>query len=178
MSIANKIIPHYTYDDWVRWEGVWELIEGHPIAMSPTPVPSHQKIAAEIRTELILALRKAGCNSCRAYDPLDYKISEDTILVPDILIVCGEVKKKYLDFAPALIVEILSPATALRDRHTKYQLYEQQGVKYYLIVDIDKKQIEAFALNSGKYEILENQSYYFVLEEVCVIEPDFSRVFN
>src|SRR5215213_668922 len=178
MSIANNIIPHYTYDDWVHWEGVWELIEGHPIAMSPTPVPSHQKIAAEIRTELILALRKAGCNRCRAYDPLDYKISEDTILVPDILIVCGEVKKKYLDFAPALIVEILSPATALRDRHTKYQLYEEQGVKYYLIVDIDQKQIEAFALNSGKYEILENQSYSFVLEEVCVIEPDFSRVFN
>ena len=35
MGIADKIIPHYTYDDWINWEGKWELIEGHPIAMSP-----------------------------------------------------------------------------------------------------------------------------------------------
>lgn len=57
--------------------------------------------------------------------PIDYKIAEDTILSPDILIVVGEIKKKYLDFAPFLVVEILSPATALRVCHTKYQLYKQ-----------------------------------------------------
>lgn len=103
MAIANKIIPHYTYDDWVHWEGKWELIDGHPIAMSPTPVPAHQRVAAELRTELLLALRKSNCKKCRVYDPVDYKISDDTILVPDILIICGEVKKKYLDFAPSLL---------------------------------------------------------------------------
>lgn len=104
MSLIDKIIPHYTYDDWVQWEGVWELIEGHPIAMSPTPVPYHQRVASEISTELTLALRKAKCKNCRVYHPLDYKIADDTILVPDILFICGEVKKKYLDFPPALIV--------------------------------------------------------------------------
>ena len=93
MSIAQKIIPHYTYDDWVHWEGVWELIEGHPIAMSPTPVPQHQRVAAELRTEFTIALRKTGCRHCRAYDPLDFKIADDTILVPDILIICGEIKE-------------------------------------------------------------------------------------
>ncbi|HEY5405478.1 MAG TPA: Uma2 family endonuclease [Ginsengibacter sp.] len=103
MAIANKIIPHYTYDDWVHWEGKWELIDGHPIAMNPTPVPAHQRVAAELRTELLLALRKSNCKKCRVYDPVDYKISDDTILVPDILIICGEVKKKYLDFAPSLL---------------------------------------------------------------------------
>ena len=99
MGIADKIIPHYTYDDWVHWEGKWELIEGHPIAMSPTPVPAHQRVAAELRTELLLSLRKVNCKKCRVYDPVDYKISNDTILVPDVLIICGEIKKKYLDFS-------------------------------------------------------------------------------
>lgn len=144
MSIANKILPYYTYEDWINWEGKWELIEGIPHAMSPTPIPEHQRVAAEMRTELMLALRKANCKKCKAYDPLDYKISDDTILEPDILIVCGEIKKKYLDFPPALVVEILSPSTALKDRHTKYELYQQQGVKYYLIVDVDKKTIEVY----------------------------------
>jgi hypothetical protein len=58
MSIANKIIPHYTYEDWIHWEGSWELIEGHPIAMSPTPIPAHQRVAAELTTALTLALRQ------------------------------------------------------------------------------------------------------------------------
>jgi len=179
MSIANKIIPHYTYDDWVHWEGKWELIEGHPIAMSPSPVPSHQRAAAEIRTELTLALRKANCKKCRAYDPIDYKIADDTILVADVLVVCGDIKKKYLDFPPALVVEILSPSTALKDRHTKYELYQQEGVKYYIIVDTDKEIIEVYEMKDKKYELQPGKGpYKFVLESDCSIEPDFLNVFS
>jgi|SRR6185437_2497487 len=179
MGIADKIIPHYTYDDWVHWEGKWELIEGHPIAMSPTPVPAHQRVAAELRTELLLSLRKVNCKKCRVYDPVDYKISNDTILVPDVLIICGEIKKKYLDFPPSLVAEILSPATALRDRHTKYELYRQQGVKYYLIVDVDKKTIEVYMLQNGKYSLQEiNNSYTFYLNDDCPITPDISEIFD
>ncbi|WP_202552226.1 hypothetical protein [Ginsengibacter hankyongi] len=40
MGISDKMLPHYTYDDWVHCEGKWELIESHPIAMCPTPVPT------------------------------------------------------------------------------------------------------------------------------------------
>lgn len=179
MGIAGKIIPHYTYDDWINWEGKWELIEGHPISISPTPIPTHQRAASELQTELVLALRKSNCKKCRVYHPLDYKISDDTILVPDILIICGEVKKKYLDFAPSLVVEILSPSTALRDRHTKYQYYQQQGVKYYLIVDADKKSIDVYMLQDGEYSLQQmNASYVFHLDDDCTITPDFSKVFD
>lgn len=179
MGLANLYLPSYTYDDWVRWEGQWELIEGHPIAMSPTPIPRHQRMAAEIRTELTLALRKTGCKHCRAYDPLDYKISENTILVPDILIICGEINKSFLDFPPALVVEILSPSTALKDRHTKYELYQKQGVSYYLIVDADKNKIEVYHLEGDEYKLLDtSDSIEFHLQDNCVIKPDFSNVFN
>ncbi len=179
MGFADKIIPHYTYDDWVHWEGIWELIEGHPIAMSPTPVPAHQRAAAELITELTLALRKSNCKKCRVYDPLDYKIADDIILVPDIMIICGDVKKKYLDFPPSLVVEILSPASALRDRHTKYELYQQQGVKYYLIVDADKKNIDVYMLQDAQYSLQEmSNSYVFHLNDDCSITPDLSVIFD
>lgn len=179
MALANKIIPHYTYDDWIHWEGKWELIDGHPIAMSPTPVPPHQRAAAELITELTLALRKSSCKKCKVYDSLDYKITDDTILVPDILIICGDVKKKYLDFAPVLIVEILSPSTALRDRNTKYDLYREQGVEYYLIVDVDKKSIEVYRLQGEQYSLqATDSSYIFQLNDDCPIIPDMSSIFN
>lgn len=177
MGIANKILPHYTYDDWMHWEGKWELLEGHPIAMSPTPIPKHQRVAAELITEFNLALRSSTCKTCRVYDAMDYKISADTILVPDILIVCGDIEKKILDFAPALVVEILSPATALRDRNTKFQLYEQQGVRYHLIADVEKEIIEVYQLQNAEYHQLPTGPAPFVLNEHCTLTPNLTSVF-
>lgn len=179
MSIANKIIPHYTYDDWIHWKGQWELIEGYPIAMSPAPVPEHQKVSAKIISKFDKALENSKCTHCAVYNFIDYKIAEDTIVQPDTLIVCGIIKKKFLDFPPALVVEILSPSTSLKDRHTKYELYEQQGVKYYLIADVDKKTIEVYELKVKKYEQLSHSTpHHFVLANDCSITPDLSNVFN
>ncbi|MDQ6904354.1 MAG: Uma2 family endonuclease, partial [Bacteroidota bacterium] len=145
----------------------------------PTPVPPHQRAAAELITEFTLALRKSNCKKCKVYDFLDYKITDDTILVPDILVICGAVTKKYVDFPPSLVIEILSPSTALRDRHTKYELYQQQGVKYYLIVDVDKKNIEVYMLQDEQYSLQPmNGSYIFQFNDNCSISPDMSTIFN
>jgi Uma2 family endonuclease len=179
MGLAEKYIPHYTYDDWLNWEGRWELIEGHPIAMSPMPVPEHQRVASEIRTELTLALRKSKCKHCKAYDPLDYKISDDTIFEPDILIVCGKINKNYLDFPPALIVEVLSKSTEEKDRSIKYDYYERKGVKYYLIADVNKKCIEIYQLVNGHYQLQEyKKAFEFTLEDGCLITPDLENVWE
>jgi hypothetical protein len=37
MSSSVKILPHYTYEDYCKWEGRWELINGIPHTMSPAP---------------------------------------------------------------------------------------------------------------------------------------------
>lgn len=108
-----KLLPHYTYNEWKLWEGKWELIDGIPYAMGPSPVLKHQRVSAEMIYEFSAALKKSNCTQCKVYDPIDYKITDDTILIPDILIVHDEIKKPYLDFAPSLVVEILSPSTAL-----------------------------------------------------------------
>jgi Uma2 family endonuclease len=150
MSSAYKILPHYTYEDYCRWEGQWELIDGIPYAMSPAPRPEHQAIAGNLHAEIRSALKKSGC-SCKVYQPIDYKISDDTILNPDLLIVCKPIKKAYLDFAPELVVEILSPATGLKDRHTKFELYHTEKIPYYIIVDIDRKETEVYHLTEGFY---------------------------
>jgi Uma2 family endonuclease len=177
MSTAFKILPHYTYEDWLQWEGKWELIDGIPFAMSPAPVPQHQRIAAELNYIFITALKKSGCKKCKVYQPIDYKIAEDTILEPDVLIVCDNIEKKFLDFPPALVVEILSPSTALKDRNTKYELYQQQLVKYYLIVDPDKEQVEIYKLTGDKYQMEPfEKSCSFYLEEGCSIEVQLNEI--
>jgi Uma2 family endonuclease len=147
--------------------------------MSPMPVPEHQRAASELRAELIFALRKANCKTCRAYDPLDYKITDDTILVPDVLIVCGSINGSFLDFPPTLVVEILLKSTEERDRGIKYDYYEQEGVKYYLIVDIKKRNMEIYELIDGKYQLQSyEKSFTFHLNDDCNITPQFENIWE
>ena len=147
-----KLLPHYTYDDYSHWEGRWELIDGIPYAMAPMPVPEHQSVATNLASELRIALKKSDCR-CKVYQPLDYKLSNDTIFNPGLLVVCQPILKKYLDFPPSLMVEILSEGTAFKDRHIKYPRYEAEGIPYYLIVDVDKKVVEVYKLINGRYEL-------------------------
>ena len=147
MSTAYRILPYYTYEDYCRWEGQWELIEGIPYAMSPAPRPEHQAVATNIAAEFRAAIKQAHCH-CRVYQPIDYKIADDTVLNPDLLVVCKPITKAFLDFPPALVAEILSPATALKDRHTKFDIYQQQRIPYYLMVDVDTKEVEVYHLSN------------------------------
>jgi Uma2 family endonuclease len=152
MSIADKYRPRFTYDDYQSWEGRWELIEGMPYAMSPAPAPGHQDINLNLAIVFKAAL-KQSCDQCKTYIPIDWKINELTVVQPDLLIVCKEIEKKFLDFTPSLVIEILSPATAYKDRHEKFELYQQEKVPYYLIVDPQFKKIAIYELNNGNYEL-------------------------
>jgi hypothetical protein len=48
MSLAEKYLPYYTYEDYKQWEGNWELINGIPYAMAPSPLKKHQLVAVRI----------------------------------------------------------------------------------------------------------------------------------
>jgi len=172
---ATKLIPYYTFEDYLRWEGRWELIEGIPFAMSPMANPKHQKIASKLNILLGNLLDKSNCN-CQVYQPIDVKIKEDTVVNPDLLIVCHEIEGQFLDRPFPMAVEILSPSTKVKDQVSKYKLYEEFGVKYYVMLDPDDKSVKVFVLNTeGKYK--EQKEWNFTIDEGCDIEVDFRVVF-
>ena len=179
MSEVVRILPHYTYGDYVKWEGQWELIDGIPHAMSPLPVPKHQIISANLIAEFRMGLK--NCKLCKVSQPLDYVIDDDTILQPDILIVCREIQKKFLDFPPELVVEVLSPSTALKDRHTKFAIYQSQRIKYYLIISPETEEVEVYQLENDKYELSikgHSVNYNFSFPDNCTISIDFGEIWK
>jgi len=170
---AVKLLPYYTYDDYCRWEGRWEIIDGIPFAMSPAPSLRHQWLAGKIITELSNSITKSKCKHCMVYGFIDIKITEDTIVQPECSVICKPTKKNFLDFPAALVVEILSPSTALKDRHTKFSIYEKFGIKYYMIVDEEKNEIEIYSLDDSKYSlqtINTDSTFIFSLDDGCRIE--------
>ena len=179
MTQRFKILPHYTYEDYLQWEGRWELIDGIPFAMSPTLTPRHQIIGANLLAEFRFALKK--CAHCKVSQPVDYHIKEDTILQPDMLVICGEVRKKFLDFPPALVVEILSPSTALKDWHTKSALYAGQKIPYYIIISPDTEEAEIYEWSEEGYQLKQKAkefSYTFTFPEGCTAAIDFSEIWQ
>jgi len=65
---------------------------------------------------------------------IDIKISDGTVLEPDGIVYCGEIVKPLLGFPPAIIIEVLSPSTALKDRNNKFYQYQAFKITYYIIL--------------------------------------------
>ena len=179
MSSAANYIPHYTFAEYQQWDGDWELWQGMPVAMSPSPGFRHQQVAAEVFSCLREALQQAGCDHCRVLYELDWRIADDTVVRPDISIVCGAVSSEYIESPPQLIVEIVSPSTAHKDRTAKRALYEETGVNYYLLADPDSKRLEGWQREMEKYIALDTSARHtFQLTPSCQITPDFSLIFR
>jgi len=174
MSRSTKILPNYTYDDYINWEGEWEIIDGIPYAMSPMPSPQHQNISVNISAAFHQAIRKNSCER-KAYQPIDLKIVDETVVHPDLLVVCQPINKQYLDFPPELVVEILSPSSQLKDKITKLELYQNFGVKYYLIIDPETNLIICYQLTEGTYQEVPKVRE-FKLTDNSIIQPDLSEI--
>jgi Uma2 family endonuclease len=71
-----------------------------------------------------------------------------------------------------LVVEILSPSTASKDRGEKMELYASQQVKYYLIVDPQFKKVEIYQYANQQYELVSENpdTFKFYLEDDCAAE--------
>ncbi len=173
-----KAIEHYTYDDYCQWEGQWELIEGVPLAMTPSPVICHQAISARILTELMNSI--GDCTQCLVLAEQDWKISQDTVIKPDVVLICDEPNDKYTTKAPEIIIEIISPLTAKRDEVFKFELYEREKVLFYIIVYPDDLKAKLYKLENNKYSKqgdLSRETYSFEGTS-CSAKIDFEAVFK
>jgi Uma2 family endonuclease len=173
---AREIIPRYTYKDYTAWEGEWELIHGYPYAMSPSPRMRHQLTSANIVEKIRQALSKQPSCNCRVVYELDWIIDDSTVVRPDIMVICGSLEGDFLRYPPTLIVEILSETTRFKDRHTKFDLYQEQGVKYYLLADTSKETIEVFELKDNRYRSNDSLTV-FDFHGKCQTELLFDEIF-
>ncbi len=150
MELRAQDIPRYTVKDYQQWKGDWELIKGYPYAMSPSAKGRHQLFAFKLAR--LLADQLDHCPHCQVYLELDWIVAEDTVVRPDIFIHCGEAIEDYLKATPTLIIEILSPATLLKDQGVKKELYASQAVGYYIIADPATGHLQRLQLVDGEYE--------------------------
>ncbi|MFS0727250.1 Uma2 family endonuclease [Paenibacillus sp. 1P07SE] len=150
---------NHTYQDWLTWDGSWELINGKAYNMSPAPNALHQFVVGELHFALRAHFQNKSCYVFAA--PFDVFFSEnhqydlpDHVLQPDLTVVCSkdQIFKNGCHGAPTMIIEVLSPSTALKDFNEKFNLYQKFGVQEYWIVDPGNETVHVFALQDGAYQ--------------------------
>lgn len=168
----------YTVDDYKHWKGEWELIAGVAYTMSPSPMVTHQFVSSQIVVEL--SKKTDNCKKCLVLNEIDYEISDETILKPDVLLICKEIDEK-VNKTPEIIFEVLSSSTARRDETVKFEIYQKEGVLYYILVNAQNKVAKVYKLHEDgrfvKQGDFENESFTFKVNE-CTLNFDFSTIWR
>jgi Uma2 family endonuclease len=178
---VNRVIkPHqsrYTVADYMSWPDSerWELIEGYAFNMSPAPTIRHQSIAGNFYSQLKQRLTGKPCIALIA--PVDVVLSAEDIVQPDVLVVCDshKVTEKNIQGAPDLVIEVLSPSTAVKDMREKKALYQRTGVREYIVIEPQENYVQRFFLTDegiyGASDIFGAQEHLPLLSLPEIVVP-------
>jgi Uma2 family endonuclease len=134
----------------------YEIIDGE-LFVSPAPSLDHQEAALLMYRLLAdyLARQRVG----HAYAaPADVTFSPRRVVQPDVFVVPlvdGRRPRKFVEVGTLLVaVEVLSPSTARADRVAKRNMFRDEGVAEYWIIDLDARTLERSTPNDSRPEIL------------------------
>ena len=148
----------FTYEDYQHTpaDQHYELLDGELI-MALAPNLGHQRIGTQLGWRLAQFVAEKGLGEV-FFAPCDVVLSNTDVVQPDLLFVSRERAHLLLGGAnvlgaPDLVVEILSPATAGRDRMLKRALYAKHGVQEYWLVDPDARTATVLRLGEDAFEV-------------------------
>jgi Uma2 family endonuclease len=115
------------------------------------PTWSHQLVSARLTALLYSHVEELGIG--RVSSPVDVVLDVEAALVvqPDVVFISNErlgIVRDRVWGAPDLVVEILSPRTARRDRTVKVPWYRRYGVRECWLVDPKSQTVEVHDLQS------------------------------
>jgi Uma2 family endonuclease len=130
----------------------YEVIDGQ-LYVTPAPSRRHQWVCGRLFLALVRLLEEPGHGWVYAA-PLSVEFPEtEEGVQPDLIFVSRQRAERLVQEgirgAPDLVVEVLSPSTAERDRTIKRKLYRRRGVRAYWIVDPDAEYVDLWDLEFG-----------------------------
>ena len=144
----------FDVDTFLEWEGRqedrYEFLDGLILAMAGGTA-DHAAIVENVKSALREALRG---RDGRVFGS-DLKVVTDSLVAyPDGFVVRGPVDPKATSVRnPALIVEVLSAATADFDYGRKWRAYREiSALRHYLLVDQDERRVELFSRTAAGWQ--------------------------
>lgn len=156
--VTTGVNIKFTYEDYCNApeDKRYELHDGDLVVV-PAPEEQHQDVVGALFIAISLFVRERMLG--RVYiAPFDILFTNTDVVQPDVIFVSNDkldiITPDNIQGAPDLVIEVLSPSTAHRDRTFKRALYARHGVNEFWLVDIDARTIEILLLGSGGYETI------------------------
>jgi Uma2 family endonuclease len=130
--------------------GKRELLKGELIELPPAEL-NHNRIAYRICKRLdaaVVEAREAGAPSelGEACMEMGYRLTGDGWVQPDVSVThAGQVEEKYFLDAPAIAIEVVSPANTAEELDAKTELYFQYGAREVWLVYPKTRHIIVYA---------------------------------
>ena len=179
MALAYQ--EYYTLDDYQQWHGDWELIEGMPYAMAPSLTVTHQTVCFNIASNIKEQFnnKQSCCNNCSILMETDWQVSNDTVVRPDVMVVCQDIDEKVI-VTPELIIEVVSSSSTKRDEVMKFDLYQREGVLYYVLAYPEKRLAKIYQNQSAGLSKLADCCTDIVEFEIgkCNFTVDFGLIWR
>ena len=142
--------------DWLTEDIKAEFINGEVIVQSPAK-KQHTDVVANLTSLLRTFVDEHDLGFVGAETVLVTLTRNDYL--PDIVFFIARRSDQFTSQqikypAPDLVVEVLSPSTAVIDRTTKFEDYAAHGVAEYWLVDPEKQTVEQYVLRESEYELL------------------------
>ncbi len=147
-SIRRKIITGEELSDLGNI-GPCELIAGRIAKISPAGI-EHGRLEAKLARKLGMFVEESQPGEVLVGETGIYtKRNPDTVRGADIIYISHDCLRKatpgkFLDIAPELVVEILSPGDRWRDANRKVDEYLALGVSWVWVIEPKKKTISVF----------------------------------
>ncbi len=156
---TSPLVKTYTLEEF--WElpeppdhSKVELIAG-VLYMTPPPGLPHSKVASRLNRLLADYLTNTGDNGSIHFPRTGISLRPNTWLEPDLFYVSaeteGQLAGSYFSTAD-LVIEVISPGSAIYDRNTKADTYAALGVKELWLVDEISGLVEIRILKGDSYE--------------------------
>jgi len=128
-----------------------ELIDGEHI-VSPAPTLRHQQVAFNLAFAISAFVRPRALGKV-FMAPVDVLLSQFDVVEPDVLYVsqtnAPRLRERYVEGAPDLAIEVLSPSSVRIDKVRKLGLFERYGVPEYWLADPVEDTLEVYRLTAA-----------------------------
>jgi Uma2 family endonuclease len=141
--------PDLTYAEYLAYEHESEVkhefVNGQAFAMAGAS-EDHNVIASNLVACIRPSLRGTGCRVFSSDMKLTIAEANNATYYPDVMVVCDRTDSDpYVKQKPCLLIEVLSPSTALLDRREKLFNYQKlESLQEYVLVSQSEVKVELY----------------------------------
>jgi Uma2 family endonuclease len=141
--------PDLTYSEYLAYEQAspkkHEFLNGQAFAMAGAS-EDHNVISSNLVACIRPRLRGSGCRVFSSDMKLTIASADNATYYPDVMVVCDRTDNDiYIKQKPCLLIEVLSPSTAMLDRREKLFNYQKlESLQEYVLVSQSEIKVELY----------------------------------